>query len=249
MRPWMLAALVTLVPPTLGHAQPASLSDQTLIMTTGVGEVRRPPDYAEVTFALRGEGANSVAALRALTATQTQVEASLKGERAVVRINTTDLNTQEVRPPECNRSPVVLSTGACSVTGAIATLGYRVRVSPADKSGDVASLMAQLGAIGPRLGIRGVNDDKAMTEQALAAAFADAKSQAAAAAGAAGLKLGPVLRITPEGQSGRFEEIAAVRLAAPPPPLPLPPIAVPVGLTLEPVVKTTRLTVAFALQP
>lgn len=252
MKAWIAVAVGSMALAGPVVAQTPVPSDQRLIMTLGIGETRRSPDYVEVTFSLRGEGATSVAALQQLTATQARIEASLKGERAVVRVNTTDLSTQEVRAPECNRGQVVLSTGACSVTGAVAALGYRVRVSP-ERSGDVTSLMAQLGAVNPRLGARGVNDEKSMSDQALAIAFTDARNQAQAAATAAGLKLGPVLRIMPEGRDGRFEDMLAAGARAPapasPPPLGLPPVAAPVSLQLEPVVKTARLNVMFALEP
>ena len=261
MRAVVLAGLALL--PALAHAQEPRIEDRPLITAQGAGEVERAPDWVRVGFTVRGEGATPVEALTSLSQQRATATASI---RAIMGLSGAEIidgavSTVEVRNPACSPTQPYqvqqrLSVGECAVVGAITSIDVGVKVRPATRAGDVASLAAQLG--GKNVGLRGSGFDHDEEVQAEAArkAVADARRRADLLAQAAGGRLGELLRVQEAAGYANVAEVvvSGSRVApAPPPPSPLPPTprpvaqAVALGLTPQPLTRTARVTLIYAL--
>ncbi|MBI5941305.1 MAG: SIMPL domain-containing protein [Caulobacterales bacterium] len=258
MRLFLIAGLLALAAPDLSQAQTLDKS-QTII--TGIGSVERPAEWATVSLAVVGEGKTSVEALRGLSALQTKLESQLSALVGVkaIDIATSELKVQEVVGSDCERGESyqprpTLSEGACAVTGYVVTMTMRVKLAPASRAGDAASLAAELGGRGVSLAAFGLNDPSSLRDAAIDAAIQDARAQAAAIAKASGVKLGPIALVSdrsPRPYDG--EELDGVVLAteAPAALLAKPPAAptASVKVTVPPVEETARLSVVFSILP
>lgn len=195
--------------------------------------------------------------------TREAVEAGLKGMRDAPRLDfrNSQFSVQDIRARGCagDRSPpiamsnaAVLSTGDCAVVGAIATLEVQARVWPAAKFGDAASMATQKGARNAGYRGGGLDSDDALVEAASQAAVADARRQATLLARSSGVALGPVLRVS-DGMA--YTPPVAEMLGAPPPPPPPPPppafeqLSVSVAFRPPPIMRTSRVTLTFAIAP
>ncbi len=226
-------------------------TSQPIISVTGVGEASKAADYGMLRFSYRGEGKSQVDALRALTVLRARVEGGLNNLKGLagIKIESGGLNVQEVWSKECNRDadtgyigedgPQLRAPhGACVVDGYVATSNVSAEVSPAEVSGNAASLAAELGGIGVSLLGGGVQDPAALDQSAEKAALENARAKAEAIAAASGLRLGLVMRIQdPQfGSDVRYKEYSdqstkvqlvrayapvspTVRLDLPPPPV------------------------------
>ncbi len=225
--------------------------NQPIVAVTGEGEASRPADYGTLGFSYRGEGKSQVDALRALTTMRDRVENglnNLKGSTGI-KIEPGRFSVQELWSKGCDArgeriaigeyspSPAA-SRGGCVVEGYIATSTQSAQVSPAEVSGNAASLAAELGAVEVNLEGGGVSNPVALEQSAAKAALANAQAKAEAIAAAAGFQLGPVVRILDQrsGTDGRYREYSdqaivvglrrpgaptspTVRLDLPPPPI------------------------------
>ena len=265
MRPYVVASLI-LASPSAASSQALRIDDRPLVTAQGSGTIQHMPDWVSVGFTVRGEGATPVEALSSMARQRAVALASihaLKGMGAV-EISDGSVSTQEVRNPACSpNQPYLaqqrLSTGECAVVGAITNIELDVKVRPATRAGDVASLATQLG--GKNVGLRGSGFDHDDDVQAEAAqkAVIDARREADLIARAAGGRLGELLRVQ---DVAAFNEMVVTgsRVAPPsppaPPPLPLPPAPAPVPQSVsfndfkpQPLTRTARVTLIFALTP
>jgi uncharacterized protein len=245
---------------TLSFAGTASAQmgppDRPTIMVSGTGKARKPAEFAILGFSVTGEGKTAAEAIKAMNASREKIEANLRGQKElkVTEVTAENLNVQDARGPECSR-PIIqptLSTGECAIIGSIASTSMRARLQPAAKFGDAVSLVAQLGGKSPRLHGSGLLDRQALDADATTAAVADARREAEVLAKAAGVKLGPILRIQ-DGDSRFDVRDIMVSGAAPPPPPPAPPvmerIESPTAVTLRDIEANARVTIIFAIEP
>lgn len=241
----------------LGLAAPrASAAESSQIIVMGVGSAERPADWAEISLSARGEGKTAVEALRALTKVQARLQdgvGSLAGATGV-RIDTSELKMAEVRGDGCDvgesyEPKAMLSDGACAIKGHIATLSMKVRVLPAGKAGDAASLAAELGGTSVELDAFGLNDPAALADAATRAAIENARAQALSIAKASGATLGAIVRVQ-DPTTMEFEFSSAPKLASRPAERPVDRTAptVTVEISVPPVKEMARLTVVFALE-
>jgi len=262
----LVAAALVLAPAVASaQSQTQDLSGRPVIIAAGVGQISRDPDYVRLAFNLHSSGATGVEALAALEQTRATVEAGVRGIKGVsrVEIRTAQATTQDVRGPHCPSVAVYLpntpnapaNTGECAITGVSANLEVEVKVEPAARAGDVASLAGQLGGRSLQYRGSGINDDHALQGQATEAAVADARHEAEVLARAAGVRLGQVLRIQDQN-AGLItpQYLAPLPVPSPPPPPPVAVAAVPVLATSipyspQPVNHTVRVTVVYALEP
>ncbi|MBO9543028.1 SIMPL domain-containing protein [Caulobacter sp.] len=251
MRHALLAiSLLAVAAPALAAEAPAPT-----INVVGSGRAERLADYAFLNFTLRGEGAASPEAVKALALAQARLEASLPKLPGKPTTETRSFNLQirEVRAKGCeNRGYPQMTSGDCTIVGSIATQGFQLRITPASRAGDAASLIAQLGGADVNASGGGVTDDKALNEAAMRDAIADAKRQAQLIAAASGVKLGPIVRV----QDSQEMPIGAFSYGAPPPPPPPPPLPVsavqltsPLNYAPQPIVRTARVMVTYGLEP
>lgn len=257
MRNFLIAGALAVA--ALGPAQAQTL-DKSQIVITGVGSAERPAEWATVSLVVVGEGKTSVEALKALSALQTKLESQLSALVGVkaVDVTTSELKVLEVRGSDCERGDSydprpTLSEGACAVTGYLATMAMRAKLSPASRAGDAASLAAELGGRNVTLADFGLNDPSSLRDTAINAAIQDARAQAAAIAKASGVKLGPIALVSdrnPRAYDG--ETLETVALADAPAALLARPPSAPtasVKVTVPPVEETARLSVVFSVQP
>lgn len=255
MRKFLISGLFALA--ALGPAKAQTL-DKSQIVITGIGTVERPAEWATVSLVIVGEGKTSVEALKALTALQTKLESQLGvlvGAEAV-NIATSQLKVQEVLGDDCDQgedydSKPVLSEGACAVKGYVVTMTMRVKLAPASRAGDAASLAAELGGRGVSLAAFGLNSPSSLRDEAIAAAIRDARSQAAAIAKASGVKLGPIALISDRNPRPYNDEeldgLVVTSQALTDRPAVAPSASVKV--TVPPVEETARLSVVFSILP
>lgn len=174
------------------------------IVVVGSGVASQDPDSATLSAHLRGEGKTAVEALKALADTRARVEQKLRrlGGAQSVEVTADRLSVKAARSGQCgdedySREPR-LSEGGCVVSGYVATLSIGAEVRPADRIGDAASLAAELGATDVSVEDSDVDAPDALKNAATKDAMADALKQATQIAAAAGVKLGPVLRVQDE---------------------------------------------------
>ena len=250
----LVIAAGLLASPALAQT-PASPSE---IVVLGYGTVERPADWAAISFQVRGEGATSVEALRSLQTQRQVLEDSLgrlAGARAI-KIEALGLKVVPVRGAGCESNPYdnpVLSKGECAIAGHLATLNFKVRLAPADKAGDAASLAAQLGAVDVELAGSGLDQADLLSAEATTAAIAKARTDALVIARASGRTLGPIVRVQNPNAGMEFGGAPALDAVAKPAALFMarPPVApaVAVAITVPPITETSRLIVVFRLKP
>lgn len=240
MRRWLLAAGSVA---TAGLAQGPTTP---VIRVIGHGLVRTPPDVATISFTVRGEGASSDLAVRALTTRRDAVEAALVGG---AQVTTGRLSVQEVRDKSCDAGDEDdkprLSTGPCAVKGYLAALRFSARVTAVKEAGTLLGQAARLGATDPVLEDFALLRPAAARQAAVTEAIRDAREQAVAIAAASHVTLGPLRRVEDQraGEAAGMDIIVTGNRA--PPPEVTPPIVV--KLSPEPIETRADLVVEFAI--
>ncbi|HET8613710.1 MAG TPA: SIMPL domain-containing protein [Sphingomonas sp.] len=223
------------------------------IVVVGHGVARATPDAATLTFTLRGEGRQSDDAAQSLVAMQSAAAKALASLGvAPSAIRTGELSIMQVRNKACygdnDYAPSPrLSVGECAVTGYVASLDATVRMTP-DQAGTAGGLMGRIGASDVRVAQFSLNDDRALRNQAIAAALADARAQADAIAKGTGERLGPLLLVRDQNaasSNGQEIVVTAARVLAPAPAH--PPVVMP--LSPSPIEREANLIVTYAIQP
>lgn len=250
------ACLMALATPALAAPALAAEVQPPTIAVIGSGRAERPADYALLNFTMRGEGATAPQAVKALSDAQAKLYASLPKlpGKPEAEIRSSTLLIRELRAKGCeNRGYPLPASGDCAVVGIIATQGFQVRVTPATRAGDAASLIAQIGGVDVNVGGGGVSDESALEDAAMRDAVADAKRQAQLLAAASGVKLGAVSRVQDSQTAAvmAYANNGAPPPPPPPPPLPVPPVQLnaPLNYTPQPVVRTARVMMTFELEP
>ena len=228
--------------------------DRPTIQVAGRGTVSTPPDVATLDYWVKGEGQTADEASAALARKNKAIVgglAALLGQGT--QASSGNVIVIQAHGKECddNRgygSQPRLSTGACAVTGYLATLQGQVRTAAVDKAGTAAGLAARLGASDARLQSFDLSDKSAAQRRATAAALKDARAKAETIAAGSAVRLGPLLSVT--DQNGMYgAEIVRVSGAsiASAPPAPVAPIAIDVRP--RPVETVAQLVVRYAILP
>lgn len=204
------------------------------LQVSGHGEVKYMPDIATIAYTARGEGPTSDDAVRAMTAAEARIDAALHAIDSAAEPHTSEVKIDEVRSNDCKDQGYgrpQLSTGACAISGYVATQSIRLRTSAVKDAGTMVGLVGRAGGLGPRIEGFTIRDSRPQQQQAIAAALADAASKAAAMAAASHVQLGPVLNIDsgPRNDAqqivvsgSRINPLASVNAPPPPPPVPVP---------------------------
>lgn len=113
----------------------------------------------------------------------------------------------------------------------------------------MVGLAGRAGGLNPQINSFDQGDSRAVQQQAIAAALADAQSKAAAIAAASHVQLGPILNVQSGPRNDRQEAIVSgsrlPTVGAPPPPPPPPPV--PVNVVPEPLTTNSYVTVIYAI--
>ena len=218
---------------------------------SGYGEVKYMPDIATITYTVRGEGSTSDDAVRAMTASAARIHAAIRAIDATAEPKTSEVRIAEVRSTDCKEQsygPPQLSTGACAISGYVATQMITLRTSAVKDSGTLVGLVGRAGGLNPRIESFTVRDSRPQQQQAITAALTDAASKAAAIAAASHVQLGPILNVTsgPRNDAQQIVVSGLPRVNAPPAPPPPPP-PVPVNVVPELLTTTSYVTVVYSI--
>jgi uncharacterized protein len=247
MRFALLATLaVSVAAPALAAEDPIPR-----IIVTGTASVSTPPDRVLINFSLHGEGATSDEAIKAIADKRETLSHGL-GSFAKAEPRSNTVNIQEVRGPGCNRQsyPVQprLSTGECAIIGYTADQMMELRTAQVKDAGTLVGLVGRLGGTNPRIDHFFLSDDAAARSRAVAAAFAEARTQADAIAAGAKLTLGRILSVSDGSYAAPVIGDLMVNGANIPPPPP-PPVSAPIPIPLTPraIETQARVQVVYAI--
>ena len=222
------------------------------IDVSGYGEVKYMPDIATITYTNRGEGPTSDDAVRAMTMSAARIRAAVRAIDAAAEPKTSEVKIVAVKSTDCKEQsygPPQLSTGACAISGYVATQSVTLRTQAVKDSGTLVGLVGRAGGLNPRIEGFTVRDSHPQQQQAISAALADAASKAATIAAASHVQLGPILNVTSgprnDAQQVVFNNIA--RVGAPPPPPPPPPPPVSVNVVPELLTTNSFVTVVYSI--
>jgi uncharacterized protein YggE len=225
-------------------------ADTPTIAVTGSGTVETPPDTATLTFTVRGEGTTPDAATSAMAALQKAVIQGVRSLDRKLEVQTGSVAIAETRSSGCRDDygrDKQLSTGACAVTGRVASITTTIIMHSVKDAGTAVGLAARLGANDAGVERFGLNDNADASRRALGNAFAQAHAKAEAIAAASGAKLGPIVSVSDSysevvrASSGVVDSISAQDMERTPAP-------VVVDVSPKPVETTMRLTVVFAIE-
>lgn len=175
------------------------------IVVNGLGESSAAPDMAIISIGVSAEGETAGAALREANARmKSTIDALKKDGIAPKDLQTSNLSLQARYDYEPRNSPPKL-------IGYTAENTLTVRLRNLDKAGAVLDRTVASGANRMNGFSFGFADQSALLAEARHAAVADARQKAELYAAAAGVKLGPVMRIS-EGGSYGPQPIAAERI-------------------------------------
>jgi uncharacterized protein YggE len=199
----VLVALAVIATGQAGAASSQATVEQPKIIVDGYGEVKTVPDVATITYTLRGEGATSDDAVRAMVASGQRIQSSLRNIDSSVEPKTSEVRVSAAKGNACKSedydSDEQLSKGACSVVGYIANQRVTVRTAIVKDSGTMVGLAARGGAYDVRISGFDLSDPRPAKAQAISIALADAQAKALALAAGGRVTLGPIVTISTVG--------------------------------------------------
>lgn len=222
------------------------------IVVGGNGDVLTPPDLATIEYRVVGEGVTSDAAVAAMVAKRTRIAAGLASLDPRLQSRASEVSVAEVRSPDCRRQygQPQLSTGACAITGYVASLQMSIRTGAVKEAGTAVGLIGRFEGSDPRVNGFELADSSAAQRRSIAAALADARAKAQAVAASSGVVLGRILSVSTTGYGGVQPDdviVTASRAAPPAPPPPPPPPPIAVDLTPRPIPTHAQVTVVYAI--
>ena len=181
-----IAGVVALAIPANG----AGTTDNRFITVTGVGTISVVPDAVRFNATISTIGSTNAAALSAATKSAAAVRAALK---------TAGIATKDVRSANISVYPEYNWTqeAGTKITGYRASQSFDVLVRTASKAGSIIEAVVTAGGDSVQLGgvIPTTLNPSAATEDARAAAVANAKSKASSYAKLLGTSIGKVLSL------------------------------------------------------
>jgi uncharacterized protein len=183
--PLLVLVLLALAAPT--SAQTPALPAPPVIVTSGEGVVKQPPDRAWVTIAAESRARTAQEAQRLNTDAMTAVVEKIRASGVPAdAIQTTGYNLQ----PEFD-----YANGKQTLRGYVARNQVQVRVDTLAKTGDVITASVATGATNVS-GVRfDLKDRDSVEREALRLAVRDARRRADSAAGGAGVTIERIIRL------------------------------------------------------
>ena len=252
----MRLAILTLGLIIGGQAIPASgqttLATPRSIVVDGYGEVKTMPDVATISYTLRGEGATSDDALRAMVASGKRIEAALGSIDSAAEPRTSKVVISPARASTCRDndydSSEQLSKGACAIVGYVATQSVTVDTADVKAAGTMTGLVGRGGADDARIESFKLSDPRAAKAKAIAAALVDAQGKAAAIATGSHTPLGRIITISTVDRSvetltNQEIQVTGQRKSA----NMTSPTPVTVSVNPEPITTSANITVTYAI--
>jgi uncharacterized protein YggE len=235
----------------LAAAQGAYASDPkevSKIVVEGTGSVKNPPNVANLSYDVQGEGQTSDQAVGALVAKSAAIENALRSMDPSLVLHNATVRIQAVRGDDCKEEEysdsLHLSKGACAIVGFVATQDFDAKTSLVSDAGTMVGLAGRQGATDPKIDSFGLADQREAKRAAIADALADARIKADAVAAGSNTKVSDLLLVTLDGARGG-EEIVVTGMkrvsgnAAPTP--------ISVKVAPAPVTTTANVTVTYAI--
>ena len=174
-------------------------AEQPKIIVDGYGEVKAMPDVATLSYTVRGEGATSDEAVKAMVAKGRTIHAMLLTVDKALELTSGDVRVTPVKGRDCKVRDYdeddQLSQGACAIVGHIATQSVEVRTGDIKDAGTMVGLAGRGEAYDARIQGFTLRDPRLLRQQAIAAALAEAPATAATLAAGSRVGLGPLLSV------------------------------------------------------
>ncbi|MEX2212442.1 MAG: SIMPL domain-containing protein [Gaiellaceae bacterium] len=164
-------------------------TDKRSVTVSGSSFVTAVPDRASFTFGVEGRGE---------TASEALSESAAAIKRVVDALKRSGVDGDDIQTQQVSLNPLTSMDGR-HIEGYAANASVLVRVNDLDRAGPLVDAAVAAGAntvYGPSLER---SDQDELVRDALAGAFADARSKAEALAEAAGASLGQVLSVSESG--------------------------------------------------
>jgi uncharacterized protein YggE len=188
---------------TMAAAVPVSSNTETGVITSGDATVSKRPDIAFVFVGVESQQA---------TASGAQTDLASKAARLIARAKALGVADKDINTSGYSIGPVY-SPGAQTVTGYRASEQLQLKWRNVDTVGKTLDGLVQDGGA-TQVGVSfGLADPKAAQAEARALAIADARARAKAMAGAAGVTLGPLIRVSDVTSSGYPSPMYGIRAA------------------------------------
>ncbi|MFQ5563422.1 MAG: SIMPL domain-containing protein [Parvularculaceae bacterium] len=157
------------------------------IIVDGEATIEVEPEIFNISGTIRARKDTARDALAEISERLARIRETLPNLEALEKLNI-EASEAEIRPiqdAECVENSRYRFDAMCPVTGYFGSIGLKIKGSPAQLSGQVLSLLSELGAESVSLNSYSVEDMDAAHSRALEAAVADAREKAAKIAGAA----------------------------------------------------------------
>lgn len=182
----------------MGCATLASPQGDTRTITVdGEARIKVSPDMFSVNSVLSSKNADQGVTLTELSGKLERVRQTLPHLAGLtfIEIDSSDLTLSPVYDLACLRQNDYDSPQLCPVTGRTGSIELTIKASPANRAGQLVSLLSELGAESVEVNSFFIADPKASRDQAVTAAVEDARAKAAAIANAAGATISGVDRV------------------------------------------------------
>ena len=167
------------------------------IVVDGEARIKVSPDTFSVNSVLSSKNSDQGVTLTELSGQLERVRQMLPRLSGLtyIEIDSSDLTLSPVYDLACVRQNDYDSPQLCPVTGRTGSVELTIKASPANRAGQLVSLLSELGAERVEVNSFFISDPKASRDQALTAAVEDARAKAAAIANAAGATISGVDRV------------------------------------------------------
>jgi hypothetical protein len=205
----VVMAVVAAARPTVYVASPAASSTTALVqpgvITSGDATVSKKPDSASLSVGVES---------RQSTASAAQSDLATKAAKLIARAKALGIADKDLNTSGYSVGPYY-APGAQTISGYQASEQLQLNWHTVDTVGKALDALVQEGGATNVSVSFGLADPKAAQAEARTLAIADARSRAQAMAGAAGVKLGQVMRVSDLTASGYPSAGYAINAAAP----------------------------------
>ncbi len=171
--------------------------EESHIVVDGKAKIKVEPDQFNVRASLASRGDTSEQVLKDISAKLTLIREETPKLKGLTHLEV-DPSTVSVSPKynaECKELRRYSDEEACNVEGYFSTISISVIGSPANQSGNILSLLSELGAEQVNLAGYKVTTYEDAREQAIASALKDARAKAEKLASASGTTISGLSRI------------------------------------------------------
>ena len=158
------------------------------IVVDGEAKIEVVPETFSLAGNIRSRGETRDVALEEISSTLTKIRETVPALEglAKLKIEASDASLRPIQDDECIEAKGYRGSEMCPVLGYFGEIDLKVSGSPAKYSGQVLSLVSEMGAEQVSLNSYSVNDPDAAQSRAMAAAMENARGKANRLAAAAG---------------------------------------------------------------